>query len=347
MDRQTKEDKIREMLNKQSLIIGVAPITKSHIKLVEKNMLENGALSNSHNRDENRQRTIKSILKSWAAKNLKITDSEWTSIQIDEIIQTYSEELDILFLKCRTSADTTKITSHACNLPQDSNGTDPRLVQFIDKRAKAQYRAFQVVAKTLREEATIKGQKIQTNLRTGRTDFLLRIWQLGDQTPWAELPPIHIEQKIPNFEIGLFKDIYNLGNSSSSSSSSSEDDENQTVIHTPKEQSEQTHDQKQADTDDEDATIHPTGRMETQDHPDCQTSSDDESHKTPKPQRPAHKKPMKTTPTSTTQSHKTLVPETPATRNQDQSYSETPQKVTESPEQKKNKQKQLNGPSHG
>ena len=70
--------------------------------------------------------------------------------------------------------------SKAKNLPHDDSGNGPRIIMYIDKKAKARHRAFVQIAKTLREEAE---QPIQKNIRTGRTDFLLRIRRRGDETP--------------------------------------------------------------------------------------------------------------------------------------------------------------------
>ena len=333
MEPRTKDQKVREMLNKQSLIIGVAPISREHIEKVEKTMLQRGALDEREPREERRQRTIKSVLKNWAFQHLKITDKEWSSIQLEEIQQTYSEDSNILFLKCKSAIDAMKITSRAHNLPTDNSGNGPRLVQFIDKRARARHRAFQLVAKTLRDEATAKGQRIQTNLRTGRTDFLLRIRQLGDTTPWSDTPPIKIDQRLPGFEIGIFKDIFNL------SYSSSEEEEDQAMEESPNDQeemnriqsdienenSEKKRDRMSSEEEEEKttkktkikSTPYPKGRL-----PESQTESSDEessrNSQTPKVPMPVTRNQRKifNTPTNQESLNKTLVDETPATWNQ-------------------------------
>ena len=137
MEPQARADTIVDMLNKQSLIVGFAPISSSHLETVKKKMIECGVMRESEPRDQRLQRTIKSVIKSWAYKNLKITDEEWSSIQVEEITQTYAEDSNIIFLRCKTQDDITKITSKACNLPHDSTGQGPRLVNYIDKRVKA------------------------------------------------------------------------------------------------------------------------------------------------------------------------------------------------------------------
>ena len=220
IDQETKLDKIKHMLTKQTLTIGFAPITNQHLQNVEKTMLERGVLNTKQPWDERKKRTIKSVVKNWAIKNLKMSETDWNQIDIDQIHQTITEDSDIIFVKCHTQADTQIITSHAKNLPVDESGNGPRLVNFIDNRAKARYRGYQQIAKTLREESNTP---IQTNIRTGRMDFLLQVRKKGENTPWSTIAPLKINQKIPNFEVGIFKNIFEL---SLSSDSGSEDDQN-------------------------------------------------------------------------------------------------------------------------
>ena len=99
-----------------------------------------------------------------------------------------------------------KLTSRAKNLPQTKNDEDPRfcnvlLIQELAKR----FNAVQNVAKTIRNKSN---GNTQTTLRTGKHDFLLRQKVRGDTTPWGQIPPIKLDQNLPDFEIGLYKDIY-------------------------------------------------------------------------------------------------------------------------------------------
>ena len=89
MDQITRDETIKEMLNRPSLIIGAAPISQTHIENVMKKMVTRGVLSENQPREERLQRTIKSVLKGWAYTNLQITDNQWNSIQLEEISQTY------------------------------------------------------------------------------------------------------------------------------------------------------------------------------------------------------------------------------------------------------------------
>ena len=137
MNHETRDDIIKDMLKKQQLYVGIAPISNQQINNAMERMVERGVLKRKDPLDERIQRTIKSILKGWAHKNLKMTDREWDEIEIDKITQTYTEGSNILFLKCRTQEDTVKITSKAKHLPQDSTGEEPRLVMYVDNRAKS------------------------------------------------------------------------------------------------------------------------------------------------------------------------------------------------------------------
>ena len=90
MKPETKEEKIKDMLNRQSLVIGAAPITNTYLEEVKKKMIDRGVLDPDQPKADRKQRTIKSVLKSWAFKHLKISDAEWDTIKLDEIYQTYS-----------------------------------------------------------------------------------------------------------------------------------------------------------------------------------------------------------------------------------------------------------------
>ena len=76
---------------------------------------------------------------------------------------------------------------------------------FVDPRARKRYKAIQNVAKTIRIKSN---GNTQTTVRTGKHDFLLRHKVRGDTTPWGQIPPVKLDQNLPDFEIGLYRDIY-------------------------------------------------------------------------------------------------------------------------------------------
>ena len=154
-----------------------------------------------------KQKTIKSLIRSWSINFLQMTDKDWEDIHIENIQMT--ENSDIIFINFKTKDDVTKFTSRAKNLLQDQGPDTPKLVMYVDQRAKKRYKAIVTIAKSMREHSR---NTMQTCIRTGRNDFLLRTRPRGSNTPWAEIPPIQITQEIPTFEIGKYKDIVNPTN---------------------------------------------------------------------------------------------------------------------------------------
>ena len=155
-------------------------------------------------------------------RNLKLTDEDWDDIHIREIRQTNSEEADIIFIERETREDAAKITVKAKNLVNNNKVDDPRLVMFVDKRATKRFNAIQNIARTNRQKS--EGTK-QTTIRNGRYDFLLRQKDKGDTTPWNLIPPLNLDQDLPDIEIGMFKNIYTPRNDDDLVGNNEEDDQ--------------------------------------------------------------------------------------------------------------------------
>ena len=151
-----------------------------------------------------------------------MSDREWDSIRVESIYQTQSDESNIIFLKCLSTDDVAKITSRAHNLPKSTNHESPRIVMHVDKRARARHAAFQTIAQTIRQQSD---NRLQTSVRIGKKDFLLRKKIRGEDTPWSQIPPVKIAQNIPAFEIGLFKDIFENSEDEEDEDDDDEDDE--------------------------------------------------------------------------------------------------------------------------
>ena len=117
-----------------------------------------------------------------------------------------TDNSDIIFLNCKTKEDVMRITQKARNLPQEQTKDNPRLVSYIDRCAMKRHKAFLNVAKTIRENSKFS---VQTSVRTGKNNFLVRTRPKGTETPWSEIAPIQIRQELPQFEVGRYKDIVN------------------------------------------------------------------------------------------------------------------------------------------
>ena len=204
MDNETRLQKITEMLKDSSLYVGVAPIGRDHINRVADKLLKRGIIDKNAPTLTRIQITVKSLVKSWSIKYLGMIENNWNEMSIDKIQTT--DNSDIIFIKFKNQSDATRMTSKARNLPTDSGQNTPRLVMHVDTRAKKRHQAILQIAKTMREHS---GNQIQTSVRAGRRDFLLRSQQKGSNTPWQEIAPVILNKKIPEFEIGNYLDIFN------------------------------------------------------------------------------------------------------------------------------------------
>ena len=202
MSPDTRQKIISDMLNKGTLNVGIAPITAEHINRVEFFLLKRDVLKQNENPAERKQRTVKSIVKIWTSKYLKMNDRDWDNIQIKSI--TLTDNSDIAFINCATQEDAKQFTSRANNIPHDSSDNAPCLVMYIHRRAARRHKAIALIAKSIRNQSN---NTVQTTIRVGKKDFLLRQRPKGSSTPWAEIPPIAISQELPEFEVRIFNDI--------------------------------------------------------------------------------------------------------------------------------------------
>ena len=205
MTPDSRMETIKKMLTKSSSTVGIAPLTKASLDRAHENMIKRGVISTKEPYNLRMQKVIKSIVLSWTRTYLKMPKEAWNDIEVIEITQPVAEEADIIFIRCKSIEDAAKINIFARNLPQDFSPTAPRLVMHIDPRARTRYHAFCAMAKAIRDHSD---GEVQTSVRTGRTDYLLRKRSKGDNTPWGKIPPIKINQEMPAFQIGLYKELY-------------------------------------------------------------------------------------------------------------------------------------------
>ena len=197
-----KRAKIQELLFESKKYIGISPIKPDSIEKTLITMEKKGYFDQNMDYATKKASTIKSMVKAWTLKNLKMTDTEWNEIQLQEIRQV-STTSDIIFLKFSSPEQTSKITAKARNLPADSNPDSPRLVTYVLQQGSSRYKGFQQLAKKLR---LLSPEPIKTNIRCGKFDFLLRIQPKSESKPWGSIAPIIIEQNLPDFNVGILKD---------------------------------------------------------------------------------------------------------------------------------------------
>ena len=153
--RQMTEDQrqllIQNMLDKSGYKLGMAPLTAEHMNRVDKLLAAKGIYAATDSPATRKQKTLKTLIKSWALKNLKISNEEWNLIQIEDITLTYNS--DIVFVNFKTKDVVTMFTSRAKYLPQDQGPNASRLVMYVDRRAMKRHKAILNIAKSLREHS--------------------------------------------------------------------------------------------------------------------------------------------------------------------------------------------------
>ena len=197
-----KTNRIIKLFKESSLIIGFSPITPTDIESTMDRMAKRGLFEKNENNFQRKARTIKSLVKSWAHKNLGIKNDEWDKINVVNIKQT-SETSSVIFLTCKTMDDITMITSKVHNLPKEYSDDQPRVVPWVPIQGKDRYRAILEIGKKMRETSATP---IKTSVRNGRVDFLLRFQPKSQNKKWNQIPPVKITHKIPDFNVGIIKE---------------------------------------------------------------------------------------------------------------------------------------------
>ena len=205
MTEEQRQETIDNMLDKAGYRLGIAPFTSEHMQRVDRILSSKGLYLHDDTPAIRKKNTA--IIKSWAFKHLHITQKDWDNITIEDLALT--DNSDIVFLHFLSKEDVSKFTSHAKYLPKDHGSDGPRLIMYVDSCAMKHHKAFISIAKSIREHCNIT---IQTSIRTGKHNFLLRTRPKGSDTPWSEIAPIQITQEILEFEIGMYRDIINPHN---------------------------------------------------------------------------------------------------------------------------------------
>ena len=78
---------IQAMLSKSGNYVGIGPISSDHIDRVDRILLSKGINKKTENPLTRKQKTIKSLIKSWCKKNLLMNDRDWDDLDIVNIIQ--------------------------------------------------------------------------------------------------------------------------------------------------------------------------------------------------------------------------------------------------------------------
>ena len=191
--------KINKITEDSNSKIGLRPITNKMINNERDIILRTGQYDIK--KDYNTIMTIatKNGIMRFLKDNLKMNEKERNALKITEIYPSQSETSSIIYIKCESPDDIAIITSYTKNLPrQNYDDNPPTVIKHIPKEF---YTRYQALEKTLWQIRNSDLGRVQTNIRLGRKDFLIRYKQKDDQTKWNQVTPMKIPDNIPPPEI--------------------------------------------------------------------------------------------------------------------------------------------------
>ena len=201
-----QEIALREKIADSALIIGIKPITSQDINKEAEYIIKNSAIENKNYKNKILATATKNLMTRFLKENMKMTMKDIRSLQITQLFQCNKPNSNILYIQCATSEDISLITSHVTNFTHKQNdnkapGTVIHIPQVLFKR-------YQYCEKLLWKMRIQNKGNLQTNLRLGKIDFILRYKNKGDSTPWSEVPIILIPKDAPYPDLHLFKEQY-------------------------------------------------------------------------------------------------------------------------------------------
>ena len=194
---------IEEAIKESARIIGFSPITEQMKNIEAEKIRKNGQLDGNRDKSALYETATKNLVDKFMRNKLKMDANTRRLINIVQIYSSQSDNSPTIYIKCKSDEDVSTITSHAHNLPRPDRDTiADTLVPHIPKILYQRYKACE---KLLWQYRKSDQGNIQTNLRLGRYDFLLRSRTKGDPTPWKFITPIRIPNTFPKPELNLLK----------------------------------------------------------------------------------------------------------------------------------------------
>ena len=72
-----RQELIRKMLDNAGYKLGIAPLTTDHMERVQKLLAAKGVFNKEDTQSMRKQKTVKALIKSWAMKNLQMSEEDW------------------------------------------------------------------------------------------------------------------------------------------------------------------------------------------------------------------------------------------------------------------------------
>ena len=202
------ENKAKKIITKTAEymknVVGAKPITRKHVLKKLNYLVRNGVINEKDETGENFNIAAKTVFREFLENNLKMDKEEVRSIKVKQLFFSTNPDVEILYIECYDSEDIAKIYSYAKNLPKGTDRDCPQLVSYVPTIFHNRHRDVQTLAYNLR----IKYEnKIVTNLRMGKNDYILRMKEKGDPRNWSELGQVMLPDSIRPFETGITKTL--------------------------------------------------------------------------------------------------------------------------------------------
>ena len=195
-----KDKHIESCFYEVSTRIGIAPITKAEIEHTKKSMEKNGVFTKEDTNDDRTNITIKSLVKNFIKRELKITEDEWRDIDIISISPSTKENSDTFFVKVATLDDAHKITTKVSNLKTEGRTNPPRIVPYVPTHLYKRRQDIEALAFHLRKK---HNKNVTTTIRNTKRDYLLLMKNKNYPTPWREVIPYDFNGLVSDFDIGI------------------------------------------------------------------------------------------------------------------------------------------------
>ena len=200
----TKEelDRIRKKIYKSSHIVGIRPVSTQQIQEEVEKLNKSGKLKNVDRRKIVATAT-KNLIMRFFRDHLNMDDDTRNNIEITKIFPSQNPDAKIMYVQCSNTDEIAKITALAKNIqPSNLKETSASIAIHIPKFLYGRYISIEKLMYQLRMSA--KGS-IQTNVRLGRTDFIVRQKMRNDTRKWKDITPIEIPAHITKPDIESLK----------------------------------------------------------------------------------------------------------------------------------------------
>ena len=193
---------IRQKISESSHIIGLRPISIQQINEEAEKIKKNKKI-----KETDRIKIIaiatKTIVMKFFRDKLKMDDDTRENLEITKIFPSKNPEARIMYVECSSTDEISKITSLAKNIEFSNLKEEAAsIATHIPKILYARYLSIEKLMYQLRMSS--KGN-IQTNVRLGKNDFIIRQKLKNDRRKWKDVTPLEIPPHIAKIDLDIIK----------------------------------------------------------------------------------------------------------------------------------------------